>query len=374
MSYTIEQIWESLKKVPYPEGNADIVSLNMVESIQVEGNKISFAVILPTFNSPFKKSIEKACVQAIKDSLGNDIEVKATITSNVTVGRIDNAQGQILPGVKNIIAVASGKGGVGKSTVSANLAIALAQLGSKTGLIDADVYGPSIPKMFGMEAAKPGVERVNGKDMIVPVEKYGIKMLSIGFFVNPDDALIWRGAMATNALKQLITEANWGELDYLVIDLPPGTSDIHLTMVQTIPVTGAIIVSTPQDVALADARKGISMFRQEKINVPILGLIENMSWFSPPELPDKKYYIFGKDGCVNLAEELDIPFLGQIPIVEAIRESCDQGTPSALEDTKLGESFRQLGENVAQKVEQRNANLAPTRKVEINPDAQCATN
>jgi len=374
MSYTIEQVRESLKKVRYPDGNADIVSLNMVEYIEIEGNKIKFSVYLPVFNSPFKKSIEKACINAIHDAMGQDIEVEATITSRITVGRVDKTQEEVLPGVKNIIAVASGKGGVGKSTVATNLAIALAKLGSKTGLIDADVYGPSIPKMFGAESSRPGMEKVNGLERIVPVEKYGVKMLSIGFFVKPDDALIWRGAMATGALKQLINDSSWGELDYLVIDLPPGTSDIHLTMVQTIPVTGAIVVSTPQDVALADARKGISMFRQEKINVPILGIIENMAWFSPPELPDKKYYIFGKDGCKNLAEELNIPFLGQIPIVESIRENGDVGTPSALEDSKMGESFRQLGETVAERIEERNKNLAPTLKVEIDPNASCSTN
>ncbi len=374
MSYTIEQVWESLKKVRYPDGNADIVTLNMVESIKIEGNKISFSVFLPAFNSPFKKSIEKACIRAIKDSMDEEVEVDATITSKITVGRMDKTQEEILPGVKNIIAVASGKGGVGKSTVSTNLAISLAKLGSKVGLIDADVYGPSIPKMFGVETGRPGVERIDGRDRIVPVENYGVKMLSIGFFVKQDDALIWRGAMATNALKQLINDAVWGELDYLVIDLPPGTSDIHLTMVQTIPVTGAVVVSTPQDVALADARKGISMFRQEKINVPVLGLIENMSWFTPPELPDKKYYIFGKEGCKRLSEELNIPFLGQIPIVESIRQNGDAGTPSALEDSITGEAFRQLGETVAMRIEERNKTLAPTVKVEINSDASCATN
>ncbi len=374
MSYTTEQVWESLKKVRYPDGNADIVSLNMVESIKIEGNKIGFSVFLPVFNSPFKKSIEKACIRAIHDTMGDEVEVDATITSKITIGRVDKTQEEILPGVKNIIAVASGKGGVGKSTVSTNLAISLAKLGSKVGLIDADVYGPSIPKMFGVESDRPGVERIDGRDRIVPVEKYGVKMLSIGFFVKQDDALIWRGAMATNALKQLINDAVWGELDYLVIDLPPGTSDIHLTMVQTIPVTGAVVVSTPQDVALADARKGISMFRQEKINVPVLGLIENMSWFTPPELPDKKYYIFGKDGCKNLSEELNIPFIGQIPIVETIRQNGDIGTPSVLEDSITGEAFRQLGETVAMRIEERNKTLAPTTKVEIDRDASCATN
>lgn len=374
MQYTIEKVWEALKKVKYPDGEKDIVSLNMVESIQIEGNRIKFSVYLPQFNSPFKKSIEKACIRAIHDILDKDAEVEANITSKITLGRVDNTQHEILPGVKNIIAVASGKGGVGKSTVAVNLAIALSKLGSRTALMDADIYGPSIPKMFGAEEMKPGMQLVNGKEMILPVEKYGIKMLSIGFFVKPDDALIWRGAMATSALKQLIGETLWGELDYLVIDLPPGTSDIHLTMVQTIPVTGAVIVSTPQPVALADARKGISMFMQEKINVPILGLVENMAWFTPDELPDKKYYIFGKDGCKNLAEELKINFLGQIPIVESVRENGDNGTPSAMQDSVIGNIFRQLGENVAQRVEERNATLAPTKVVEMSDQAGCSTN
>jgi ATP-binding protein involved in chromosome partitioning len=372
MQYKTGQILEALKKVKYPDGNQDIVTLNMVESIKIDEKKVSFSVFLPQFNSPFKKSIEKACIKAIHDTIGSDIEVSANITSKITVGRVDNTQQEILPGVKNIIAVASGKGGVGKSTVATNLAIALSKLGSKTALIDADIYGPSIPKMFGAEDMRPSMQVVNGKEMIVPVEKHGVKMLSIGFFVKPDDALIWRGAMATNALKQLIIDALWGDLDYLVIDLPPGTGDIHLTMVQTIPVTGAIIVSTPQAVALADARKGISMFKQEKINVPILGLIENMAWFTPDELPDKKYYIFGKDGCKNLAEELNVNFLGHIPIVEAIRENGDNGLPSALQDSKLGEMFRQLGENVAQKIEERNASLSPTKVVEMSDQAGCS--
>lgn len=370
MDYTIDKIKEVLKKVRYPEGNADIVTLDMVKSVNIDGKNISFSVFLPVFNSPFKKSIQKACVKSLKDAFGDDLNIDVNVTAKVTVGRIDKTQEEVLPGVKNIIAVASGKGGVGKSTVSTNLAISLAKLGSKVGLIDADVYGPSIPKMFGVEDSRPVAEKINGVDKIIPVEKYGVKMLSIGFFVNQDDALIWRGAMATNALKQLMNDAAWGELDYLVIDLPPGTGDIHLTMVQSVPVTGAIVVSTPQDVALADARKGISMFKTEKINVPIIGLIENMSWFTPPELPDNKYYIFGKDGCKNLAEELNIPFLGQIPIVETIRQNGDVGTPSALEDTKMGESFRNLGETVAQKIEERNKTLAPTKVVEMEQPAQ----
>jgi len=376
MSYTIDQVLDALKEVQYPEKNQDIVSLKMVESIKIEENSIKFVVYLPSFNSPFKKSIEKACKQVIHDKLNKNIDVTVTITSKVTVGRVDKTKEQeaTLPGVKNIIAVASGKGGVGKSTVAVNLAISLAKLGSKVGLIDADIFGPSVPKMFGVEGIVPGIKKIANKDRIIPVEKYGVKMLSIGFFVKPEDALIWRGAMATGALKQLINDGLWGELDYLLIDLPPGTSDIHLTMVQTVPVTAALIVSTPQDVALADAIKGLNMFKTEAINVPVIGLIENMAWFTPEELPENKYYIFGKDGVKNLAEKMNIPMVGQIPIVQSIRENGDNGTPSVLEDTALGASFISLGENVAQKVEERNNKMAPTVKVEINPDASCATN
>lgn len=376
MSYSIEQVLAALKEVQYPEKNQDIVSLKMVEAIQIEENLIKFAVYLPSFNSPFKKSIEKACKAAIHDKLSADIDVKVTITSKVTIGRVDKTAEHeaTLPGVKNILAIASGKGGVGKSTVAVNLAIALAKMGSKVGLIDADIFGPSIPKMFGVEGTVPSIKKIAGKDRIVPVDKYGVKMLSIGFFVKPEDALIWRGAMATGALKQLINDGLWGGLDYLLIDLPPGTSDIHLTMVQTVPVTAAVIVSTPQDVALADAIKGLNMFKADKIEVPVIGLVENMAWFTPAELPENKYYIFGKDGVKKLAEEMNIPLLGQIPIVQSIRENGDNGTPSVLEDTPLGAFLVELGETVAQKVEERNSNMAPTVKVEIDPNASCATN
>jgi ATP-binding protein involved in chromosome partitioning len=272
----------------------------------------------------------------------------------------------LLKDVKNVIAVASGKGGVGKSTVAVNLAVALERAGKKTGIIDADVYGPSIPKMLNVEAEKPGATKINDKDILLPVENYGLKILSIGFFVKPQDALVWRGPMATNALKQLLHETNWGELDYLVIDLPPGTSDIHLTMVQSVAVTGAIIVSTPQKVALADVVKGIGMFKSQRINVPVLGLVENMSWFTPEELPENKYYIFGKEGCKKYAEENNIPLLGQIPIVQGICEDGDTGTPSALNtDSIVGKAFRQLGENVIKAVDDRNINLPPTEIVQV---------
>jgi len=375
MEISIDQVLDVLKKVQYPEKNQDIVSLKMVEAIKIEGKTISFSVFLPSFNSPFKKSIEKACKKAVQDAFGEDVDVNVTITSKVTVGRIDKtAEHQnTLPGVKNIIAIASGKGGVGKSTIAVNLAIALAKMGSRVGLLDADIFGPSIPKMFGVEGTIPTIKKVAGKDRIVPIEKYGVKMLSIGFFIKPDDALIWRGAMATGALKQLINDGLWGELDYFLIDLPPGTSDIHLTMVQTVPVTAAIIVSTPQDVALADAIKGLNMFKADKIEVPVIGLVENMAWFTPEELPNNKYYIFGKDGVKKLSEKVGVPLIGQIPIVQSIREGGDKGTPAALDNSPLGEAFMSLAENTAEKVEERNQKQAPTKKVEIDPNASCAS-
>jgi ATP-binding protein involved in chromosome partitioning len=285
------------------------------------------------------------------------------MTSSVTTLR-DNAP--LLPGVKNIIAVASGKGGVGKSTVTTNLAVSLAMAGAKVGLIDADIYGPSIPVMFNTEKEQPSVKVVNGKNIIIPLEQYGVKLLSIGFLAPADSAIVWRGPMASSALKQFISDADWGELDYLFIDLPPGTSDIHLTLVQTVPVTGAVIVTTPQKVALADAAKGIAMFLQPQINVPVLGVVENMSWFTPEELPDNRYYIFGKDGGPNLAEKFGVPFLGQIPLVQGIRESGDSGLPAAMKEGIVAEAFQQLAETVARQIAIRNANFVPSRKVEMN--------
>jgi len=273
---------------------------------------------------------------------------------------------KLLPGVKNIIAIASGKGGVGKSTVAANLAVALTKLGYRVGLLDADIFGPSIPKMFDAEDAHPILEHHNGRDLIVPVEKYGVKLLSMGFFVEKDNAIVWRGGMACNALRQLISDVCWGDLDYFLIDLPPGTSDIHLSLVQTLAVTGAVIVSTPQQVALADARKGINMFQNEKINVPVLGLVENMAWFTPAELPENKYYIFGKDGVKQLAEEMQIPLLGQIPVVQSICESGDKGIPSALNDNTItGNAFIRLAEELVRRTEERNSRLSETKRVEV---------
>lgn len=359
-------ILDALEKVRYPGTGKDLVSAGMVEDdIRIDGMKVSFSILFEKPNDPFVKSVIKAAETAILTYISPDIDIKGNIRA-VAPELKHHEEEDLLPEVKNIIAISSGKGGVGKSTVAANLAVALTGLGYKVGLLDADIFGPSQPKMFHVEDARPYMEDVDGKELIKPAENYGVKLLSIGFFVNKNDAVLWRGAMASNALKQLIRDANWGALDYFLIDLPPGTSDIHLTMVQTLGITGAIVVSTPQEVALADARKGISMFTGDKINVPVLGLIENMAWFTPAELPENKYYIFGKEGCKRLAEELNVPLLGQIPIVQSICDGGDSGRPVALNpDTITGAAFRELAENVVQKVEERNQSQAPTHKVEI---------
>lgn len=357
-------ILDALEKVRYPGNGKDLVSAGMVEDdIRIDGMKVSFSIIFEKPNDPFIKSVIKAAETAILTYISPDVEIKGNIRA-IAPELVRPEPDELLPDVKNIIAISSGKGGVGKSTVAANLAVALAGLGYKVGLLDADIFGPSQPKMFNVEDARPYMENVNGRELIQPAENYGVKLLSIGFFVNKNDAVLWRGSMASNALKQLISDANWGELDYFLIDLPPGTSDIHLTLVQTLGITGAVVVSTPQEVALADARKGISMFTGEKIDVPVLGLVENMAWFTPAELPENKYYLFGKEGCKRLAEELDVPLLGQIPIVQSICEGGDSGKPVALNpDTITGSAFRALAENVVLKVEERNRNQGPTQRV-----------
>jgi len=361
MTYTIEQVYDALKEVIHPEKKKDIVSLEMIHNLTVEGKKISFALVFSKANTTNIANLKKECVSAIERKLGSDADIRGNISAmtikDETPGPMDL--------VKNIIAIASGKGGVGKSTVASNLAVALANTGAKVGLVDADIYGPSVPKMFQMEGERPEVKKVNGTDIIIPVEKYGVKLLSMGFFVNPEDALVWRGPMATSALNQLLLQGAWGELDYLLIDLPPGTSDIHLTLVQSVAVTGAIVVSTPQDVALADAIKGINMFRGEKINVPVLGLVENMAWFTPAELPNNKYYIFGEGGCKALAERMDLKLLGQIPLVQSIREGGDNGIPAAVNpDTITGMAFTQMAQAVIQEIDNRNMST-PTQKVEV---------
>ncbi len=321
-------IFDALKTVRYPGNGKNLIEAEMVEDdLRIDGMKVSFSIIFPKATDPFRKSVIKSAEAAIKLYVSKECEV--TIKEKVATAQEEEEQ--VLPNVKNIIAVSSGKGGVGKSTITANLAIGLAKLGHSVGLLDCDIFGPSMPKMFQVEDARPYAENVNGKDLIVPIEKYGVKLVSIGFFVNPDQATLWRGAMACNAIKQLIEEAKWGDLDYLILDTPPGTSDIHLTLIQMLKITGAVIVSTPQEVALADARKGVNMYMNEKVNVPILGLVENMAWFTPAQHPDERYYIFGKEGAKHLAEELNVPLLGQIPLIQDICESGDNGTPAVLD-------------------------------------------
>lgn len=360
-------ILDALSTVRYPGTGKNIVEAGMVDdNIRIDGNKVSFSLIFEKPTDPFMKSVVKAAETAILTYVGEDVEIAGNI-SVTTVQQARPEVGKLLPQVKNIIAISSGKGGVGKSTVAANLAVALAKLGYKVGLLDADIFGPSMPKMFQVEDARPYAEMIDGRELIVPIEKYGVKLLSIGFFVNPDQATLWRGGMASNALKQLIGDAAWGDLDYFLIDLPPGTSDIHLTVVQTLAVTGAVVVSTPQQVALADARKGINMFTNEKVNVPILGLVENMAWFTPAELPQNRYYIFGKEGAKKLAAEMKVPLIGQIPIVQSICEGGDDGKPVALnEDTVTGQAFIQLAEELVRQTEKRNDEQAPTRIVEVH--------
>ncbi len=362
MPITKEAILSALSTVNDPDLKKDLVSLQMIKDVTVEGNKIGFTVVLTTPACPLKEKIKGDCEDAIEAAFGSAVSLDIIMSSSVTSMR---DQAPILPGVKNIIAIASGKGGVGKSTVTSNLAVALAKSGARVGLIDADISGPSIPVMFNCEHEQPEVKVVNGKNIIVPILQYGVKLLSIGFLTPPESAVVWRGPMASSALKQFVSDADWGELDYLLIDLPPGTSDIHLTLVQTVPLTGALIVTTPQKVALADAIKGLLMFKQPQINVPLLGIIENMAYFTPEELPDNKYFIFGKDGGKNLSEKYGVPFLGQIPLVQSVRESGDSGLPAVMKEGVIATVFQELAEAVARQIAIRNASMAETKKVEI---------
>ncbi len=354
---TREQILDALRNVQEPDLGKDLVTLNMIQDVQIDGKRVSFTVVLTTPACPMKEHMRQASVNAIRLLVDPQAEVDINFTANTTTKRQD--PGSLLPGVKNIIAVVSGKGGVGKSTVASNLAIALAKGGASVGLMDADIYGPSVPIMFGVRGERPLMKDVNGKGMIVPIDRFGIRLMSIGLLVDEKNAVVWRGPMASSAIRQFVTDVDWGALDYLVIDMPPGTGDIHLTLMQTVPVTGAVIVSTPQDVALADAKKGIAMFGQAQLNVPIIGLVENMSYFTPAELPENRYYIFGKQGGRRLASEYDLPFLGEIPIVQCIREGGDQGIPVMMgDDTITQQAFVQFASQVVRSIAMRNANLA----------------
>ena len=356
MSITREEVLKALSYVEDPDLKKDLVTLNMIEDVVIEGNRVSFSVVLTTPACPLKAMIENACRNAILHFVSKEAELHINMTSRVTTPKNVG-----VPGVKNIIAVASGKGGVGKSTVAVNLALGLAKTGAKVGLIDADIYGPSIPIMFGLEGARPRSSEVNGKSRIEPIEKYGIKLLSIGFFTDPNQPVPWRGPMVSTAVKQLFNDAEWGELDYLIVDLPPGTGDIHITLTQTFPIAGAVIVTTPQNVALADAKKGIGMFMMTAINVPLLGIIENMAYFTPAELPENKYYIFGQGGGQKLSAELNIPFLGEIPLVKSISDSGDAGQPIILqENNPMATAFFDMAERVAQQVAIRNAQTTET--------------
>jgi ATP-binding protein involved in chromosome partitioning len=360
MPFTQEDIINALRHVDDPDIKKDLVTLNMISQVELDGNKVSFKVTLTTPACPLKEKIKKDCVDAVHQYVNAELEVSIEMDANVTSLRKENVN--VLPSVKNIICVASGKGGVGKSTVAVNLALSLARLGAKVGLIDADIHGPSVPMMLGVKGRKPEVRLVKDKHYMVPLEAEGIKILSIGLLIDERQAVVWRGPMVTSALRQFVTDCMWGKLDYMVVDMPPGTGDVHITVAQTLNVTGAVIVTTPQEVALADARKALSMFRLENINVPILGVIENMAYFTPEELPNNKYYIFGKDGGQKLADEYEVPFLGQLPLVQSIREGGDAGKPVSVygrENEIVTNAFDEIATNVARQVAIKNANLAP---------------
>lgn len=364
---TKDNLLSALSTVQEPDLGKDLVTLNMIRDIEIGDNQVAFTVVLTTPACPLKEKIKTDCIRAVQNTFGNSVQIQVNFTSSTTTIRADKST--VLPDVKNIIAVVSGKGGVGKSTVSANLALALATGGAKVGLMDADIYGPSVPIMFGVRGERPMMKDVNGKGMIVPLERYGIKLLSIGLLVDERNAVVWRGPMVSNAVRQFITDVYWGDLDYLVIDMPPGTGDIHLTLMQTAPVTGIVVVTTPQDVALADAKKGIAMFGQAQMNVPILGLVENMSYFTPAELPNHKYYIFGKEGGKRFADEYDLPFLGQIPLVQSIREGGDLGVPAMLSDDDVSRvAFEEFAGAVARSVSMRNAHIKSERVAEVIED------
>jgi ATP-binding protein involved in chromosome partitioning len=363
---TTEEILKALSNVQEPDLGKDLVTLNMIQDLKIDGDAVSFTIVLTTPACPMKDLMKNASENAIKLLVNPKAQVQVNFTSNTTSLRKDEKS--VLSKVKNIIAVVSGKGGVGKSTVAANLALALAEGGAKVGLMDADIYGPSVPIMFGVRGQRPLMKDEGGKGVIIPLDQYGIKIMSIGLLVDEKDAVVWRGPMASSAIRQFITDVDWGELDYLVIDMPPGTGDIHLTIMQTVPVTGVVIVTTPQQVALADAKKAIAMFGQANVNVPIIGLVENMAYFTPAELPENKYYLFGKEGGLKLASEYDLSFLGQIPLVQSIREGGDEGVPAMVgSDTVSKDAFRTIVGNAVRQIAIRNANLPQTATITVAP-------
>ena len=365
-------IKEVFKKVIFPTTDKNFIDLGVILNIQLFGNEVVLDIEISNPTLQFKKRIENICVEALQKQFGNTIVVKLNFIVK-KVEKDNKIKGNPIPGVKNIIAVSSGKGGVGKSTISANLSVALVELGYEVGLVDADIYGPSMPIMFDLVGESPNAIDVNGKKKMQPLENYGVKMVSMGLFTQANQAIVWRGPMASKALNQLIWDSHWGELDYLIVDLPPGTGDIHLSLVQAIPITGAVIISTPQEIALADAEKGVNMFKMDSIDVPVLGIIENMSFFVTEENPDKKYFIFGKDGAKNLAEKLGVELLGQIPIVQSLREAADAGRPGVLQlNTEISNSFINLAKKVVVSIDERNANLPTTESVKITNMKGCS--
>ena len=367
-----QDVWNALKTLSIPGEGENIVDRGVVINLMIFGDQIDIDLRLENPSLQARKKLEVTLIKTLHEQVYEKAKVKVNIKVVSPKKSIEIIKGNPIPGIENIIAISSGKGGVGKSTVTANIAVTLAQMGCKVGVLDADIYGPSIPTMFDMEGARPLSVQVDGKSKMEPIENYGVKVLSIGFFTKPDQAVIWRGPMASKALNQMIFDAAWGELDFLLIDLPPGTGDIHLSIVQALPLNGAVVVSTPQNVALADARKGIAMFQQESISVPVLGVVENMSYFSPEELPEKKYYIFGERGAEYLAKDKEVPFLGGIPLVQSIREAADYGRPAALQDTTLvSKEYVSVTKNLVSQVLLRNKNLPPTKAVEITNLVRC---
>ncbi|MBT6809106.1 MAG: Mrp/NBP35 family ATP-binding protein [Flavobacteriales bacterium] len=369
------QIEAALNKIKLPEGDKTILESGVVKNIQIFGTEVLLDLEISNPTLQYKKRLEVDCLKIIHDEVYQKADVKVNFTVTKTESKPNIIKGKSIPGVKNIIAISSGKGGVGKSTITANLAVALSDMGHKVGVVDADIYGPSMHIMFDLEGSVPEAIEINGKSKIKPLENYGVKLLSIGFFAQSQQAVVWRGPMASKALNQLIWDANWGELDYLLIDLPPGTGDIHLSLVQSIPVTGAVVVSTPQAIALADAKKGVNMFQLETINVPVLGIVENMAYFTPEELPNNKYYIFGKEGAKGLAEQMNIDLLAEIPLVQSVREASDIGRPAVLQvSTDIAISLSNLAKKVIEKIETRNSELEKTKVVETSHSKGCSTN